>query len=205
MDLVPSRQSIQRGGAPCGSGQPPPQPEGYSRPPDQAAPQSSDQPLSESKGRGPQFVFEDYALELDEETLPWSHVPAGQAELVEGVLLALEAECRAFHLDYPADQALEQLAWLAVAGRRFTRYVEVASRLGTDHWREVEALATSALRSKRRDLAVEVFQAADRPGWHQKLLRERCASLTGVVIGDPDGSRPSLKILGGSTTGSAKR
>jgi len=86
-----------------------------------------------------------------------------------------------------------------VAGRRFTRYVEVASRLGTDHWREVEALATSALRSKRRDLAVEVFQAADRPGRHQQRLRERCTSLTGVVIGDPDGSRPFLKVLRGST------
>ncbi|MGH9083745.1 MAG: hypothetical protein ACRDWN_10420, partial [Acidimicrobiales bacterium] len=140
-------------------------------------------------------VFEDYALEFNEETLPWSHVPGRQAELVEGVLLALEAECRASHLDYPADQALEQLAWLAVAGRRFTCYVEVASRLGTDHWREVEALATSALRSKRRDLAVEVFRAADRPGRHQKLLRERCASLIGVVIGDADGSHPSLKIV----------
>jgi len=137
--------------------------------------------------------------------LAWSHVPAGQAELVEGVLLALEAECRAFHLDYPTDQALEQLAWLAVAGRRFTGYVEVASRLGTDHWREVEALATSALRSKRRDLAVEVFRGADRPGWHQKLLRERCASLTGVVLGDPDGARPSLGVVGGSAGGRAQR
>jgi hypothetical protein len=131
--------------------------------------------------------------------LPWSHVPAGQAELVEGVLLAIEGECRAFHLDYPADQAFEQLAWLALAGRRVTRYVEVASCLGTDHWREVEALATSELRSKRRDLAVEIFRATDRPGRHQKLLRERCASPTGVVIGDPDGSRTSLKVLRGPT------
>ncbi|MGH9063438.1 MAG: hypothetical protein ACRD0L_05605 [Acidimicrobiales bacterium] len=140
-------------------------------------------------------VFEDYALEFKEETLPWSHVPAGQAKLVEAVLLALEAECRAFHLDYPADQALEQLAWLAVAGRRFTCYVEVASRLGTDHWREVEALAESALRSKRRDLAVEVFQAADRPGRHQQRLWERCASLTGVVIGDTEDGRISLRAV----------
>ncbi len=104
-----------------------------------------------------------------------------------------------------ADQALEQLAWLAVAGRRFTRYVEGASRLGTDHWREVEALATSALRSKRRDLAVEVFRAADRPGRHQKLLRERCASLTGVVIGEAGGDRPSLRVVRASTSGSVKR
>lgn len=33
-------------------------------------------------------VFEDYALAFKEETLPWSHVPAGQAGLVEGVPLA---------------------------------------------------------------------------------------------------------------------
>ncbi len=45
-------------------------------------------------------VFENYGLGFREETLPWSHVPAGQADLVEGLLLALEAECRAFHLDY---------------------------------------------------------------------------------------------------------
>jgi len=83
--------------------------------------------------------------------------------------------------------------------------VEVAARLGTDHWREVEALATSALRSKRRDLAVEVFQAADRPGRHQQRLRELCTSLTGEVIGDPDGRRPSLKVVPGSTKRGAQR
>ncbi|MHB1555311.1 MAG: hypothetical protein ACYCZP_15505 [Acidimicrobiales bacterium] len=83
--------------------------------------------------------------------------------------------------------------------------MEVAARLGTDHWREVEALAESALRSKRRDVAIGVFQAADRPGRHQQRLRERCTSLTGVVIGDPDGSRPSLKVVRGSTSDSAQR
>jgi hypothetical protein len=143
-------------------------------------------------------VFEDYALDFEEETLPWTHVPASQTELVERILLALETECRSVYLDYPADQALSQLAWLGVAGRRFTCYVEVASRLGTDHWREIDALATSALHSKRRDLAVEIFRAADRPGWHQKLLRERCASLTNVVLGDADSTSTSLRVVPGS-------
>src|SRR5204862_298201 len=31
------------------------------------------------------------------------------------------------------------------------------ARLGSDHWQEIEALAESALRSGRRELAVEVF------------------------------------------------
>ncbi len=129
-------------------------------------------------------VFEDYGLGFEEETLPWSQVSNEQVGLVERLLQALEVECRAFHLDYPADNALEQLAWLAVTSQCFTRYVEVASRLGTRHWRVVETLAESALRSRRSDLAVEIFRAADRPGWHQKLLRESCLSLTGVAIGD---------------------
>ena len=92
-----------------------------------------------------------------------------------------------------------------MAGRRFTRYVEVASRLGCDHWRELEALAASALRSKRRNLAVEIFRAADRLAWHQKLLRERCASLTGMVIVPAGGDRLSLRVVRGSTSGSAQR
>ncbi|MDA8102717.1 MAG: hypothetical protein M0Z34_07115 [Nitrospiraceae bacterium] len=130
-------------------------------------------------------VFEDYALGFHEETLPWSRIPAGQDELVESVLQALENECRTYQLDYPADQALEQSAWLAVANARLTRYLDLASRLGTDHWREVEAMAESALHvANRPDLAVEVFRTADRrPGMYQELLRERCASLTGVVLG----------------------
>jgi len=48
-------------------------------------------------------------------------------------------------------------------------------------------------------------QAADRPGRHQQRLRERCTSFTGVVIGDSGGSRPSLKVVQGSSSGSAQR
>ncbi|MDA8379725.1 MAG: hypothetical protein M0020_02680 [Actinomycetota bacterium] len=40
---------------------------------------------------------------------------------------------------------------------------------------------------------------------HQKLLRERCASLTGMVIVDAGGDRLSLRVVRGSTSGSAER
>jgi hypothetical protein len=141
-------------------------------------------------------VFEDYALEYQEETLPWRGVPAGQAELVEGFLLSLELECRSHYLDYQADEALQQLAWLALARRRFSRYVEAATRLGSDHWKPVEALAESAMRSGRRELAVEVFRAADRPGRHQGHLLERCSALTGVdLASEQQEARPKLRAV----------
>lgn len=141
-------------------------------------------------------VFEDYGLDSREETLPWTRVAAGQAEFVERFLLALEAECGRFYLDYEAEQARCQLAWLAVARRRFTRYVEVADRLGSDHWQEIVALAESALRACRRELAADVFRAADRPGWHRQLLRDRCLALTGVDLArEARGDQPRLRVV----------
>jgi len=141
-------------------------------------------------------VFEDYALNYQEETLPWRGVPAGHAELIEGLLLDLAAECRSHYLDYQAEEALQQLAWLAVGGRRFSRYVEAAARLGSDHWMPIEAMAESALRPGRQELAVEVFRAADRPGFHQRHLRQRCLALTGVDIDDEGHDpRPTLRVV----------
>ena len=41
------------------------------------------------------------------------------------------------------------------------------------------ALAESALKADRHELALEVFRAADQPGMHRDYLRERCLVLTG--------------------------
>ena len=100
------------------------------------------------------------------------------------------------YLDYQAEEALQQLAWLAVAGRHFSRYVETATRLGSDTGCPSMAMAESALRSGRRELAVEVFRAADRPGFHQQHLRQRCLALTGVDIDDEQHDpRPTLRVV----------
>lgn len=143
-------------------------------------------------------VFEPYALDYKEETLPWQRVPAGQVELIEGYLLSLDSECRSHYLDYQAEEALQQLAWLAVAGRRFSQYVDTATRLGSEHWMPIEAMAESALRSGRRELAVEVFRAADRPGFHRRRLQQRCLALTGADISDETHDhRPNLRVVPG--------
>lgn len=130
---------------------------------------------------------------------------AGAASSSRGALLAVEAKCHRFQLGYPADQALEQVAGLPVAARRLTHSVQVASRLGSDHWREVAALAEAARRSKRADLAVRVFQAADRPAGHPQRLCERCASCTGVATGEDKDSRRLRPVVQGSPNGLAQK
>ena len=138
------------------------------------------------------LVSEVYALTHKRETLPFQHVPAGQGEMIEAILLGLAEEWRSAYHDYQADEALELIAWLHIAGRRYTRYVDAALRLGSDRWQPIVALAESALTAGLTDLAVEVFRAADRPGWHRDHLRDRCAALTGVHLADTD---PLLRVV----------
>lgn len=52
----------------------------------------------------------------------------------EAILLALAEEHRAIWLDHQAGEAECAVAWLHVAGRRYTRYPATATRLGSGHW-----------------------------------------------------------------------
>lgn len=115
-------------------------------------------------------VSEVYALTYEQETLAFRHVPAGQADLVEGILLGLAEEWQAGYQDYQAAEALQLVAWLHIAGRRYSRYARAAQRLGSDHWMPIVALAESATTAGRKELAIEVFRAADQPGMHRDHL-----------------------------------
>ncbi len=138
------------------------------------------------------LVSETYALTYQRETLAFRHVPAGQADLVEGILLGLSGEWRSAYQDYQADEALQLVAWLHIAGRRYSRYAGAARHLGSDHWMPIVALAESATAAGRKELAVEVFRAADQTGLHRDHLRERCLKLTGVRLDDP---APPLQVV----------
>lgn len=56
----------------------------------------------------------------------------------------------------------------------------------------IVALAESAAAAGRKELAIEVFRAADQPGMHRDHLRDRCLKLTGVRLDDPP---PPLRVV----------
>ncbi|MBW3605780.1 MAG: hypothetical protein KY460_12910 [Actinobacteria bacterium] len=130
-------------------------------------------------------VWEPYGLGFQSETRPFVHAGAVHTPVIVAHLRDLDAQLRALHLTYQADEARQQLAWLHIATRKFDRFVETATLLGSDHWRPVDAMARAALDAGDRDLAVAVFAAADQPGWHRDHLRRRCRDLTGA---DPAGN-----------------
>jgi hypothetical protein len=141
-----------------------------------------------STGIAPEAYWEDlcdllceecFALCYRNETLPFRGVQPDEARLVERTLLDLWAEARDADLTYRAEEALNLLAWLQVAGHRLSHYALTARRLGSDHWVPVVAMARSALESGRADVAYAVFRGADQPGMHRAFLRGECRKLTG--------------------------
>ncbi|MGH9243137.1 MAG: hypothetical protein ACRD29_02225 [Acidimicrobiales bacterium] len=135
------------------------------------------------------IVWEPYGLGHDHQTLPYRKLGAVDVDTVEGILLSLADEHRAVHLDWEADEALQQVAWLHAAHRRWDRYPDAARRLGSDHWTPIVALAQAALARRRADIAVDVFRAADKPGFHRDYLQRRCRELTGVDLAANDDLR----------------
>ncbi len=142
------------------------------------------------------IVWEPYALEYQQETLPYDAARAEEIPLIESILTALAAEHEAVHLRWQADEARQQLAWLHVAQRTCEQFPRIAVVLGSEHWMPIDAMAHAALDAGHRDIAVEVFRAADQPGFHQGHLRRLCRQLTGVRLGAEDlPPRPALRVV----------
>ena len=100
---------------------------------------------------------------------------------VEKLLLDLEAEHHAHRLDHEADEALQLIAWLAVATRSFDRFVPAAERLYAEWWMPVDAMGEAAAQAGKRDLAAEVYGAAIAGGgWHVDHLTHLCRQRTGL-------------------------
>lgn len=106
--------------------------------------------------------FTDWALEEEDD-----RISRRQASGIDAM--------RAFY------DAMTLLGELHVAKRSFAIFPALASEMGSRNWRRIEYMAEAALRARKRALAIEVFTAADQPGWHRDHLRKRCKELTGVL------------------------
>lgn len=128
------------------------------------------------------LIWEPYAVDYRYEDAWFRAARATDIDVIEAILLDLEAEHRAAVLDYEADAALGAIADLYVATNARDRFTSVARRLGSRAWRPVVAMAQSQLEARSKRGAVEVFRAADRPGPQREHIRRRCLDMTGVDL-----------------------
>jgi hypothetical protein len=123
-------------------------------------------------------TWEDYGL-MDRMEAFFSSLTPAHARLAESILREIMDELRRHRLDYQEENVLTRLATLYATQRWYERFVEHAETLGSRAWQPILMMAKAAWRVNKRQLAGEVFGAADQPGFHQESLREECLKLTG--------------------------
>jgi len=125
-------------------------------------------------------VWEHWGIRHRRDAAPFRGARKGDLHLVEQILLDLEVEHRSHRLDYEADEALQLIAWLAVATRAHDRFVPAAARLRADWWIPVDAMGEAAVKAGRPALAAEVYgTAVAGGGWHVDQLTRLCRQRTG--------------------------
>ncbi|MQB00253.1 MAG: hypothetical protein GEU78_08170 [Actinobacteria bacterium] len=131
-------------------------------------------------------VWDNYALTDQRLGAFFRSITKERFDLAEEILLTQEKQLRTLSQDFPslefyAEEALDLLAELYVAKRRYDRFVPAAARMGSEKWERITTMAELALAEGRRDLALAVFAAADQPGFHRDYLRQQCVKLTGQL------------------------
>ncbi len=119
------------------------------------------------------LIWEPYALDYQAEAAWFTQVNADEIGLVVQILQEFEGELRAAILDWEADRALEAVAHLYLATGHSGGFVDAATALGSRSWMPIVAMAEHAIRSGDRETAGAVFDAADQPGFHQRMLVDR--------------------------------
>jgi hypothetical protein len=148
-------------------------------------------------------AFDDHAHLHRNATLPWRQARKSDLPLICAIVTDLVEDYGRARLRHQADEVRVAAAYAHVATRSLTGYAEVAGDLGSAHWMPIIALAESALRSRRPDVAAAVFDAADQPGRHRDHLRKRRTEFLGRPgdtprAGTPDAGNHASHGTGGS-------
>ena len=80
-------------------------------------------------------------------------------------------------LDYQYEEALTLLGQVVAEQNRFERFEELARHMGTRQWKRIVVLADRAVKKRKRQLVVAVFEAALSPGMHEGFLRRKYEQL----------------------------
>jgi len=117
------------------------------------------------------LIWEDYGLTDGQTQRYFKKLSrnAGQIciDFVRQQIERLQAE----DLDYQAQEALTLLGLVACKQRRYDLFISLAREMKTEHWQRILRLADTAMKARKRDLALLVFEAALQPGFHYDLLR----------------------------------
>lgn len=118
------------------------------------------------------LIWEDYGFTHGATRGFFRRLPEEQGQACLDFLRKEIARLEAEDLDYQAKEALTLLGQIAGEQRRWDLFEALAREMGAREWERILRLANEAVKGRKRDLALQVFDAAlRRPGgMHRELL-----------------------------------
>jgi hypothetical protein len=128
------------------------------------------------------LIWEDYGLTDRKQPAFFASLTPSEAEIVEQILRTQWPELDGLDLFYQSEEALTMLGMLCVQQGQLDKFVDLAKAMGTRHWARITTMAERAEQEQKPDLALAVYEAALRPGSHEKFLREKYRELKRRMI-----------------------
>jgi hypothetical protein len=123
------------------------------------------------------LIWEDYGLTDDQTNGYFARLSKEQGDCCVEFLQRHIADLAAEHLTYQSEQALTLLGQVAAEQDRFDQFEDLARRMGSREWQRIVRLVDRAVKKRKRELAVRVFEAALTPGPHQGFLARKFEKL----------------------------
>jgi hypothetical protein len=123
------------------------------------------------------LIWEDYGLTYEQTEGYFAGLTPEEGDWCIDYLQQQRQELQDDDLDYQAEEALTLLGQVVAEQQRFDRFEELARHMGTRHWKRIIVLAHRAVKQRKRQLAVAVFEAALSPGVHEGFLRQKYEQL----------------------------
>jgi hypothetical protein len=117
------------------------------------------------------LIWEDYGLADGQTYGYFGRLSRDQGQICIDFLRQQIGHLKAEDLDYQAQEALTLLGQVACEQGRYELFIALAREMKSDHWRRILLLADTAMKARKRDLALLVFEAALQPGPHYDYLR----------------------------------
>ncbi len=123
------------------------------------------------------LIWEDYGLTDDGQPAFFAGLTPVEVEIVEQILRIQWPELDELDLFYQSEEVLTMLGILCVQHGQFEKFVDLAKVWGPRHWERITTMAQWAEQQQQSDLALAIYEAALRPGSHEKFLRKKYEEL----------------------------
>lgn len=124
-------------------------------------------------------VWEDYGFTHERLTPFFRSIRPEEVAIVDSLMREIKSELRQHGFDHQLEEVWCLTSEFYAEKKCFDRYLALAREAGSRVWEPAILMAKAACKAGKRDLAFDVFCAADKPGFQREYLRGECKKMLG--------------------------